>query len=108
MDSGKARDCRWSGSTSPIPTPLTAEAEFLAVYRQGTAGGAATFGRLEGCIWRDDAVYLVSIDGGDIDKGQIWELCPGRAGQEDTLALVYESTDRAVMSFHDTITVSRG
>lgn len=88
------------------PDPAIAEVNSLAVYLQGLAQGAATFSRLEGCIWGHQAVYLVATDGGDIGQGQIWELRPGQGNHGDTLTLVYESTDRAVMSFPDNITLS--
>ncbi|MDS1269217.1 DUF839 domain-containing protein [Lipingzhangella sp. LS1_29] len=87
------------------PDPAEAENNPQAVYDQGIAKGAATFGRLEGCTWGHGAVYLVSTDGGDANEGQVWEFRPaGDAG--GLLSLVYESPDRDVLSFPDNITVS--
>nr|WP_317495222.1 alkaline phosphatase PhoX [Haloechinothrix sp. LS1_15] len=89
------------------PDPRDAETDPLAVYRQGHARGGATFARLEGCWWGGQAVYLVSTNGGDVGEGQIWEYRPHPGGRDGgTLSLVYESFDRAVMSFPDNITVS--
>lgn len=89
------------------PDPADAESDSLAVFRQGEALGGATFARLEGCWFGNQAVYLVSTNGGDIGEGQIWEYRPHRPQcGEGTLTLVYESFDRAVLSFPDNITVS--
>jgi uncharacterized protein len=89
----------------PDPDPADAQSDSLAVYRQGFARGGATFGRLEGCWWGNGAVYIASTNGGDAGQGQIWEYRPN--GRSDgTLRLVYESPDRAVLSFPDNLTVT--
>lgn len=88
----------------PDPDPAIAEVNQSAVYLQGLAQGGAVFSRLEGCWWGRDAVYFCSTDGGDLGEGQIWEYRPDDEG--GVLTLVYESTDRDVMSFPDNITVS--
>lgn len=90
------------------PDPADAEVNSLAVFQQGAAQGGATFARLEGCWFGNQALYLVVTNGGDLGEGQIWQYRPHRAPQRGagTLSLVYESFDRAVMSFPDNITVS--
>jgi uncharacterized protein len=89
------------------PDPASAEADSLAVYLKGLALGSATFARLEGCLWGNQAAYVVSTNGGQIGEGQIWEYRPGPGDSGDgELTLVYESADRDVMSFPDNITVS--
>ena len=86
------------------PDPPLAEAVQSAVYLQGAAAGGATFSRLEGCWSAGGVVYFTSTDGGDAGEGQIWSYRPAADGGE--LVLVYESTDAAVMSFPDNLTVS--
>ncbi|QSB12640.1 DUF839 domain-containing protein [Natronosporangium hydrolyticum] len=90
------------------PDPADAESNSLAVYQQGLAQGGATFARLEGAWAGNQAIYIVSTNGGEIGEGQIWEYRPHRSPLrgEGTLSLVYESFDRAVMSFPDNLTVS--
>ena len=88
------------------PDPAAAEGVEGAVYAQGLVQGGATFSRLEGCWWGNGAVYFASTEGGDAGEGQIWEYRPEDDG--GTLTLVYESTDAAVMSFPDNLTVSPG
>lgn len=89
------------------PDPADAESDPSAVFAQGAAQGGAIFGRLEGCWFGNQAVYLVVTNGGDLGEGQIWEYRPSRSPVRDgTLTLVYESFDRAVLSFPDNITVS--
>jgi secreted PhoX family phosphatase len=76
----------------------------LAVYAQGAVQGAATFVRLEGCWWGDQAVYFTSTNGGDKLQGQIWEYRPGEGEHQGALTLVYETHDSDVMSMPDNIT----
>lgn len=90
------------------PDPRDAEVNPSAVYQQGLVQGGATFARLEGCWASNRAIFFVSTNGGDIGEGQIWQYLPHRSPTRDggTLTLVYESFDRAVMSFPDNLTVS--
>lgn len=72
------------------------------VWLQGRAQGAATFARLEGCWYGNDAkVYIVSTSGG-IGQGQIWEY--DRASE--TIRLLFQSPVAAVLNAPDNITVS--
>lgn len=97
---GTTIDVEWV----PVPTPdnvlPTSPANF--VWRQGRTQGAATFARLEGCWYGNDAkIYVVSTSGG-IGQGQIWEYDP----RAETIRLLFESPDAAVLNAPDNITVS--
>lgn len=72
------------------------------VWLQGRALGAATFARLEGAWYGNDAkIYIVSTNGG-IGQGQIWEYDP----EEETISLLFESPGADVLNAPDNITVS--
>ena len=72
------------------------------VWQQGRDLGAATFARLEGCWYGNDAkIYIVSTSGG-IGQGQIWEYDPG----DETISLLFQSPGAAVLNAPDNITVS--
>lgn len=59
------------------PDPAEAGRDDLAVYKQGIAAGAATFARLEGCLYGNGRIYFTSTSGGDKRLGQVWEYVPG-------------------------------
>ena len=88
------------------PDPANAEAEALAVFRQGSALGGATFSRLEGAWWGNGRIYFHATDGGDLGLGQVWELRPFGATGKGLLSLVYESKDPARLDSPDNIAVS--
>lgn len=72
------------------------------VWLQGRSQGAATFGRLEGCWYGNDAkIYVVSTSGG-IGHGQIWEYDPSG----ETIRLLFQSPSASVLNAPDNITVS--
>jgi secreted PhoX family phosphatase len=72
------------------------------VWAQGQAQGAATFARLEGCWYGNDAkIYVVSTSGG-IGQGQVWEYDP----RAETIALLFQSPGAAVLNAPDNICVS--
>ena len=87
------------------PDPPTAENDPSAVFRQGLAGGAAIFDRLEGAWYADGSVFFNSTSGGEAGKGQVWEYQPGRSGG-GLLRLVFESPGADVLDSPDNITVS--
>jgi secreted PhoX family phosphatase len=68
---------------------------------EGQSKGAATFSRGEGCWYADGRIYFVCSNGGDLGAGQVfaYDLC------EETITLVVESTDRALLDAPDNITV---
>ena len=63
--------------------------------------GAAKFSRGEGIWYGNGVIYLVCSSGGEIGAGQVFAFDPAR----QTLTLVVESTDRAVLDAPDNITV---
>jgi uncharacterized protein len=72
------------------------------VWSQGMADGAATFARLEGCWYGNDAkIYIVSTSGG-IGQGQVWMYSPA----EETIALLFQSPGASVLNAPDNICVS--
>jgi secreted PhoX family phosphatase len=87
------------------PDPPEAEADSLAVYKQGVARGAATFARLEGCWHGHGRIYFTSTNGGDKMLGQVWEYEPrGAAGGR--LRLLYESPSVDALQAPDNLCVS--
>lgn len=90
----------------PDPDPAGAEADSLAVYKQGTERGGATFSRLEGAWWADDSVYFHATSGGDARLGQVWRYTPDQGGDGGELVLVFESTSAEMLNAPDNITVS--
>ena len=93
-------DVEWVRILTPDnPAPGTSG---TFVWAQGQAAGAATFARLEGCWYGNDAkIYIVSTSGG-IGQGQIWEYSPA----EETLSLLFESPGASVLNAPDNICVS--
>jgi secreted PhoX family phosphatase len=90
-------------TTIDNPDPSEADVDNLAVYKQGQAKGAATFGRLEGCYADNKgAIYFVSTDGGDVKGGQIWKYEP-RNKTEGRLTLLFESPSREILDMPDNI-----
>ncbi len=52
------------------------EAPKADLRRRGFKAGAARFSRGEGCVWAEDAAFIVCTDGGAAERGQIWRLTP--------------------------------
>lgn len=86
----------------PIDDPDPADIQTDSVYRQGLAGGGATFARLEGTWYGDGRIYIVSTNGGDAGNGQVWEYDPG----QERLRLIFESPGADVLHMPDNICVS--
>ena len=97
---GATFDVEWVEiGTADNPAP---NAPGNSVWSQGRAQGAATFARLEGCWYGNDAkVYIVSTSGG-IGQGQIWEYSPS----SETIRLLFQSPGAAVLNAPDNICVS--
>lgn len=87
------------------PDPRNAEADDLAVYKEGVSKGAATFARLEGCWYGSGNIFLDATNGGDKSLGQIWRYEPMGA-DEGRLILLFESPDAAVLAMPDNLCVS--
>jgi secreted PhoX family phosphatase len=71
------------------------------VRAEAQSKGAARFSRGEGCWHSGGSIYFVSTDGGDVRAGQVFAYDP----VAETLTLVVESTDRAILDAPDNITV---
>ncbi|TFY99191.1 DUF839 domain-containing protein [Ramlibacter henchirensis] len=85
-----------------IPEPDARDDLFANSTRgQGQGQGAARFVRGEGAWWGDGLAYFCCTTGGNLGAGQIWAHDPVR----ETLTLVVESTNRAVLDAPDNITV---
>ncbi|MDZ5457428.1 alkaline phosphatase PhoX [Azohydromonas lata] len=85
-----------------IPNPDPVDNVFAnSVRGQGQALGATRFVRGEGAWYGNGLIYFTCTSGGDIGAGQVWALDPAA----QTLTLVVESTDRAVLEMPDNITV---
>ncbi len=89
---GETFEVEWV--TIPDPDPPT-----NTVKTQGTARGMISFARLEGCWVGDGKIYFDSTSGGPARSGQLWEYDPRR----QTLRLVYQSTDPAVLQAPDNL-----
>lgn len=96
---GSVFDAEWV--TIANPDPEEADVDPSAVFKQGTAKGAAVFSRLEGCtIDAKGRVFFDSTDGGNGGGGQIWLYEP-ISKDSGRLKLVFESPDRAVLDMPD-------
>ena len=89
-------------SWAPIADPDPAEVAEDSVFRQGAAGGGATFARLEGTWYGDGRIYIVSTTGGEAGAGQVWEYDPSG----ERLRLVFESPGEDVLDMPDNLCVS--
>ncbi|MBV9789815.1 MAG: DUF839 domain-containing protein [Chloroflexi bacterium] len=100
---GKPLPVTWVDIADPDP----ADAEFnqMAVYEQGLAQGAATFGRLEGCWYGNGSIFVNSTNGGDQGLGQVWEYRP-RGNSGGQLILLFESPSADVLDAPDNLCVS--
>jgi secreted PhoX family phosphatase len=97
---GATFDVEWVPIATPDNPGAASPGNF--VWAQGRALGAATFARLEGCWYGNDAkIYIVSTSGG-IGQGQIWEYDPAA----ETIRLLFQSPGAAVLNAPDNITVS--
>ena len=98
---GSSFDVEWVPIETPDNPSWASPGNF--VWAQGRAQGAATFARLEGCWYGNDAkVYIVSTSGGGVGQGQIWEYDP----RAETISLLFESPGAQVLNAPDNITVS--
>jgi uncharacterized repeat protein (TIGR03803 family) len=68
---------------------------------EGASKGAALFSRGEGCWYGDGQIYFVCSNGGDLGRGQVFAYDPAA----ETLTLIVESTDAALLDAPDNITV---
>jgi secreted PhoX family phosphatase len=97
-----------------FPAGTTNDQALVFVGDQGRAKGAAIFSRLEGIIYGDGKIYIVSTQGGDTPAGepppsghgdgfgQLWVYDPWR----EKLTLLFESPSRTVLELPDNMCIS--
>lgn len=98
-----------TGFSGHLNVPLAAEWVPIEDYDpagdttrvEGRSKGAALFSRGEGAWYGDGQIYFVCSDGGDLRRGQVFAYDPA----EQTLTLVVESTDAALLDMPDNITI---
>ncbi len=100
---GQTLPARWVDIKEP-DTP-EAEKKVDAIYLQGFAQGGATFARLEGCWYGNDAIFFTATSGGDNKLGQVWQYTL-RGKEKDSIKLFFESPGVAVLDMPDNICVS--
>ncbi len=88
------------------PDPVAAERDPIAVFKEGAESGAATFRRLEGCIYGTGKIFFTSTSGGNKKLGQVWEYTPDAKG-DGTLRLLSEPNDPTVMNNPDNLCQTR-
>jgi len=87
------------------PDPPEADTDDQAVYKQGFAAGAATFVRLEGCVYGKGRIFFDSTGGGEAKLGQIWQYAPtGR--DHGILTLLCQPTDASVLNMPDNMSLT--
>lgn len=87
------------------PDPEDAEENASAVLEQGVAKGAATFAGLEGLYVKDGIAYFSASDGGDAERGQLWQYIPTDL-EHGKLVLLFESSGGDVLDGPDNICIS--
>lgn len=88
------------------PDPAGADRDPIAVFKEGSESGAATFRRLEGCIHGNGKIFFTSTSGGEKKFGQVWEYIPDAKG-DGSLTLLAEPTDPMVMNNPDNLCQTR-
>lgn len=95
---GTWRPVSWTPIDEPDPDRITED----GVFRQGLAGGGATFARLEG-TWHDSGrIFVVSTTGGEAGAGQVWEYDP----RGERLRMIFESPGAHVLDLPDNLCIS--
>ena len=105
QQAGVAHPVIWVDITDP--DPAEAERDDMAVSKQGMAAGAATFRRLEGCLYGNERIYFTSTSGGDKGLGQVWEYAPSGKDQ-GFLTLLFEPTDPSILNMPDNLCLTPG
>lgn len=98
---GTTFDVEWVEIGTPDNPAVGVPSNF--VWAQGRALGAATFARLEGAWYGNDAkVYVVSTSGGGSNRGQVWAYDPAA----ERLRMVFQSPGPEILNAPDNICVS--
>ena len=101
FENGRMFDVEWVEVDTPDNPAPGVPGNF--VWSQGRAAGAATFARLEGAWYGNDAkIYVVSTSGGGSSRGQIWEYDPA----QERLRMLFQSPGPEVLNAPDNICVS--
>jgi len=101
FENGRTFDVEWVEVGTPDNPASGVPSNF--VWAQGRAAGAATFARLEGAWYGNDAkIYVVSTSGGGSERGHIWEYDPAR----ERLRMLFQSPGPEVLNAPDNICVS--
>lgn len=74
-------------------------------YR-AAAKGATLIARGEGIYMGDSEAFVCSTSGGQERCGQVFRLTPGRSGNDDELALFFESSSHHLFNSGDNLTVA--
>ena len=90
---------RWVKIADPLRAHANERRASDGCFAQGLAQGGVMFTRLEGVYIRGNEVFITATDGGDIHQGQVFVYRP----DQSELELVYESTDKLVMTYPDAI-----
>lgn len=98
---GQRFDVDWVDIERPADGFVVESKKGDGVLRQGRAGGASLFTRLEGLEIAGDEVFFTSTDGGDARCGQVFVFRPS----EQVLELFYESPSSAVLDYPDNLCV---
>ncbi len=98
---GEIHRAHWVTIEDPDPDDTLGPGRTFA---QGRARGGAVFARLEGIRMARGLVFFTSTSGGELGTGQIWAYEP--VGQ--TLELVHESEDPAVLDHPDSLAFHPG
>jgi len=102
IPNGTTVDVEWVEIGTP-DNPAATGVSSSFVWSQGRTQGAATFARLEGAWYGNDAkIYIVSTSGGGSARGQVWEYDP----REENLRMLFQSPGPEVLNAPDNICVS--
>lgn len=85
--------------------PEDAEENASSVLEQGVAKGAATFAGLEGLYLKGGIAFFSASDGGEAERGQIWQYIPIDL-ERGKLILLFESSGNDVLDGPDNICLS--
>jgi uncharacterized protein len=96
---GEKFKAHWVPITDPFVPHADARAASDGCFQQGFKQGGAVFSRLEGIYMRAQDVFFTATNGGDLGEGQVFVY----HADANTLELVYESTDKLVMTYPDAI-----
>ena len=95
-------DVKWVPIDEPDRAHSPGSNDTLGVFMQGQQQGGAIFGRLEGCGYRDDRIFVTATIGGNAQAGQVWEYDP----REERLTLLFESPGSDTLDMPDNLATS--